>query len=197
MATATQTAASILNPATLKQRAEAQTGLHDWGNTGFDEGLAKVCQSACDEANLSDTHADALASNIVKTLAHRLRFYADRARYPEIAQQKISAPIIVTGLPRSGTTILHSLLAQDPAARSPLRWEIDELTPPPRAATYETDPRIASATKAVEALPAAFLAMHAMGAQLPEERHGFLALAFQSFNFWVCSTPPSFKTPLM
>jgi hypothetical protein len=191
------TAASILDPEALKRRAEVQTELHDWGNTGFDEGLMKVCQSACDEASLSNAHADALADNIVKALAHRLRFYANRACYPEIAKQKISAPIIVTGLPRSGTTILHSLLAQDSAARSPLRWEIDELTPPPRTDTFETDPRIARATAAVEALPAEFRAMHAMGAQLPEECHAFLSLAFQSFYFWAVVSLPSYCHWLM
>jgi len=68
---------------------------------------------------------------IRKLLANRLRIAADRARLPQIAEARIERPIFVIGFPRTGTTLLHSLLAEDPDARAPLRWHTTEPSPPP------------------------------------------------------------------
>ncbi len=59
---------------------------------------------------------------------------------------------MIVGQPRTGTTILYDLLAQDPANRAPLTWEVDRPCPPPETATYEDDPRIAEAD-ATAAMP--------------------------------------------
>jgi hypothetical protein len=103
---------------------------------------------------------------------------ADRRRFPEIRRQPITAPLVIAGPPRSGTTFLHSLLSQDPAFRCPLAWEMAQPSPPPEAATYETDPRIekwAQANLAPSdgmsntAANKEYAAKHLMGASLPEE----------------------------
>ena len=78
----------------------------------------------------------------MRLLSNRLRLVADRRRYPAIAGEVIRRPLFITGLPRSGTTFLHALLAQDPAHRSPLVWEVMSPSPPPDKATYRADPRI-------------------------------------------------------
>jgi len=67
---------------------------------------------------------------------------SDRKRYPDIADVNIEKPIFITGLGRSGTTFLHSLLSRDPDNRCPLVWETVFPSPPPEAATYDNDPRI-------------------------------------------------------
>jgi hypothetical protein len=65
------------------------------------------------------------------------------ARHPEIDEQEIVAPLFVLGLPRTGSTALHCLLGEDPAVRVMRNWECMNPCPPPEAATYGTDPRIA------------------------------------------------------
>ena len=66
-----------------------------------------------------------------KLLATRLRLAADRKRIPAIAQEKIERPIFVIGFARTGTTLTHSLLAEDPGARAPLWWHTHAPSPPP------------------------------------------------------------------
>jgi len=81
-------------------------------------------------------------------------------------------PVFIIGFPRTGTTILHDILAQDPANRAPLTWEVMFPSPPPRTETFETDPRIEVCENSFTAVRAAipqFKAMHPMGAQLSQE----------------------------
>jgi hypothetical protein len=185
-------AARVLDPSRLIAHVEAATGLNDWGTPEFRTALDQLCASAIDEADLQGAALAGFAATIERLLTNRLRLYADRAAFPEIATQKIVAPLIVTGLPRGGTTILHGLLAQDPAARSAAKWEVDCPSPPPRAENRANDPRIAISTAAVEAIPAAFRAMHAMGATLPEECNNFFMMAFRSPNFGATANLPSY-----
>lgn len=187
----------MLDPARLIARAEAATGLSDWGDPEFASALDRLCHSAADEAALSDAALGGFTANLDRLLHNRLRLYADRSAFPEIAAQRIHAPIVVTGLPRGGTTILHALLAQDPAARSPAKWEVDRPSPPPRRETRHKDPRIAVSDAAVAALPAAFRAMHAMGATLPEECNSIQMMAFRSPNFAASARLPSYMRWLL
>ena len=64
-------------------------------------------------------------------LENRLQLADTRKRHPEIAAAPVERPIFITGLPRTGTSILHELLAQDPAHRAPLHWEVRSPCPPP------------------------------------------------------------------
>jgi hypothetical protein len=105
----------------------------------------------------------------------------------------VTPPIVIVGQGRTGTTILHDLLAQDPATRVPLTWEVDRPCPPPETATYETDPRIAEVdaiTSGVELLIPGFLAMHPMGARLPQECVRITVSDFRSVMF-----PTQYRVP--
>jgi hypothetical protein len=64
-------------------------------------------------------------------LVSRLRIAADRKAYPEIAAAKIERPIFVSGFARSGTTLLHALLAEDPDSLAPSAWHSRMPSPPP------------------------------------------------------------------
>ena len=79
----------------------------------------------------------------VNYLATRLAITAWRRDHPEVADGTVERPIVIVGQPRTGTTILFDLLAQDPDLRAPLTWEVDMPVPPPETDTYDTDPRIA------------------------------------------------------
>jgi hypothetical protein len=81
-------------------------------------------------------------------------------------------PVFIIGLGRTGSTILHDILAQDPANRAPLTWEVTYPSPPPRTATFETDPRIAKTEAGFPPMDIRrekFKAMHPTGAQLSQE----------------------------
>lgn len=85
--------------------------------------------------------------NIIGQLSTRLRFVEDDLGYPEIARQDLGDPLIVIGLPRTGTTVTYDLLCLDPEARAPREWEWYIPWPPTEEATFDSDPRIAVVTE--------------------------------------------------
>jgi Sulfotransferase family len=86
---------------------------------------------------------------LTRLLTHRLQIALDRRRFPDIAREEITRPIFVVGLPRSGTTLLHSMLAEDPEAHAPRAWHVHTPSPPPGAGPV-CDGRMAYAQRAVE-----------------------------------------------
>jgi Sulfotransferase family len=123
-------------------RAEAETGLSDHG----DETLKDRFRILVDKINASGMDAEGLVSareTLHTLLGIRLRFIDDHQRYG-LDAEKVVRPLIATGEPRSGTTLLHALLAQDPNGRSLEFWEVMRPSPPPGLATQD-DRRIADA----------------------------------------------------
>ncbi len=108
------------------------------------------------------------------------------ASQPAIAAEVVNQPIIVTGLGRSGTTLLHELLAQDPANRAPLLWEFTHTVPAPTLANDVTDPRAEQSDREItmmdEMVPS-FKAMHENGGHLPTECIFAFAHQFSSDMF--------------
>jgi len=98
-------------------KCEAAAGLDDWGDPRGLEALERICDSARRTAP-PEASLVQLDGRVMTAGVRRLQMVADRKRYPQIARQRIEGPLIVVGLPRSGTTILHALLAQDPASRA-------------------------------------------------------------------------------
>ena len=186
-----------LDPQTLMDRAELAAGADDWGHPPFRGALDILCDSARRDTDLTAAGQAALTARILAAGVRRLKVYADRKRHPEIAGQKIARPLVLTGLPRSGAGVLHALLAQDPAARSPLNWELADPSPPPRAETFATDPRIARAEAAAQRLDPDFRALHPVGALLPEECGAITAMAFQTLNFRAAANLPSYMRWLL
>src|SRR5574340_401759 len=161
-----------LNPDHLIAAAEARTGLSTWGDGSFRVGLEHLVESLEREAHLTELGLYAAEAALVDRLANRLQLIEYRQRRPEVAQQQIRRPLFVLGLPRTGTTILHEVLAQDPEHLSPLHWEVIKPVPPPRAETLETDPRIAQVEQQLtqfEQMAPGLKAMHDNGASLPTE----------------------------
>jgi hypothetical protein len=125
------------------EKAKMATGLDELGGEGCREGLERLLDSARREADLNQAGVAALEGMVVMLLMKRLEIEDWYARHPEIDEQEIEAPLMILGLPRTGSTALHCLLGEDPAARVMRNWEGMNPTPPPERATYETDPRIA------------------------------------------------------
>jgi hypothetical protein len=116
--------------------------------------------------------------------------------HPEILAGEIRAPIFILGLPRTGTTILHQLMAQDPATRVPMTWEVHRPWPPPERETYDTDPRIAEVEghfAGIDRVLPGFKAMHPMGALLPQECVALTAHDFATMIYHTTHNVPGYQ----
>ena len=172
----------------LLAKASANTGLSNFGGDEFREPLALLIESLEKEANLTLMGRLVARGDLLRTLENRLGMVDQFERNPEILEQRIEAPIFVVGPPRSGTTIFHDLLAMDPDIRVPLTWETCFPLPPPDAATFRTDPRIArvqSDLDRVDQLLPEFKKMHPMGAERAQEcvamtSHDLASMIFQT-----------------
>ena len=172
-----------LGEASLLAEARARTGLDDFGGEEFHEPLRVLLDSIESERSLSFIGRVLARDDLVNLLETRLRITDARRRHPEIDAVAIHRPIFVTGLPRTGTSILHELLACDPANRVPLAWEVRHPCPPPETATYESDPRIGRAESEIqlwnEIVPQ-YPTIHELGARVPVECIMLTAHEFRS-----------------
>src|SRR5579864_4866544 len=113
----------------LIQQAESVTGLRDWGgeqyfDREFRELLKAMLYSLEHESALTDQGRRGAELRLAAALEARLKLIGDRARCPQITREQIVRPMFILGLPRSGSTFLHNLMAQDPANRVPQTWEM-------------------------------------------------------------------------
>lgn len=156
----------------LIRQARRATGLEDFGDEGFRPGLRVFLAALEKEANLNLMGRLMAQQNIRGYLKDMLQFEDFHKQHPDLRQQEIRQPLFILGLPRTGTTILFNLLAQDQRNRVPMAWEVSEPMPPPRAATYHCDPRIARCRKRfamLDRLSPGLKAIHEFGAELPQE----------------------------
>jgi hypothetical protein len=177
----------------LMEAARRETGLRDFGDPGFEAPLHRLLDALETEARPSLTGRVGLRQQLVRNLANRLRIHEALTRHPDIREVPVERPIFILGFPRTGSTLLHRLLAHMPGARVPLFWELLRPAPPPEAARRETDPRIAQAEKAIRGLyfmAPHMPAIHAFGAREPEECLQLLENRFTcaSYGFY-CRVP--------
>jgi hypothetical protein len=147
-------------------------GLDDLGPGPFLEPLARFVDSLNSEARLNEVGRYMARERILLHTVNRLHYVEDRKRFPAIADVTIEKPVFIVGLPRTGTTILHDILDQDPANRAPLTWELMFPSPPPTAEEAATDPRIAACQALIptgDRQSELFKAMHPTGALLSQE----------------------------
>jgi hypothetical protein len=164
-----------LRPEDLRQAARECTGLADFGDSWWEEPFTRLCASLDEEARLHLPGRLRTRAELQLILQNRLRLVDVWRREPAIAAERIHSPIVVTGLGRSGTTLLHELLACDPDNRPPLLWELLHSVPADRlgegyaawaAATAQLcDDEITL----MDAMVPAFTAMHENGGHLPTE----------------------------
>ena len=112
-----------INANEILDQAKSETGLSYLGEPLFFEGLNRLIDSINNEANLNEIGIQAQPIRIQGLLTNRLRFEEDLKKFPEILDQEIIAPIVIVGLPRTGSTMTHRLLASDPNHTAMLWWE--------------------------------------------------------------------------
>ena len=174
-----------MDAAGLLASATEQTGLDDFGDDSFREGLDRLVHSIETESKLNELGQMALPFLITRLLTTRLQVEDWYRRHPEIDEEPIEAPLIGLGLPRTGSTALSFLLAEDPGARSLLLWESNQPCPPP-STVAPPDPRIAEAAAGLavqEEMNPRLAALVPAEATGPMECQELMALDFKAHYF--------------
>jgi hypothetical protein len=185
----------VLDEATVIAAAERETGLTDFGADDFRARLRIWLAAADEDAGLNPLGRMTVFSNCVRVLANRLRLEDLLRRHPEILEIEISRPIIIAGLPRSGTTHLVNLISADQRLRSLPYWESLEPIPRPeeRPDAGGVDPRLGRAREAYarQAETAPLLrAMHDMTPEHVHEEIEVQELDFSTYNLeWYAHVP--------
>ena len=180
----------------LVEAAVVETGLEDFGGTSWREGLDRLVTSLNAEATLTQGGEEILGMRLGMLLSNRLRIVDTITTHPEITDEEVVGPLVIIGLPRTGTTALSNLLAADPQIRSIRLWESTEPVPPPESATQASDPRIESARRGLDAMYEAFPKMrslHFQAADGPTECQDLLGMDFRTAHFDGMARVPAYS----
>ena len=187
-----------LDPDALAEAARAQTGLDDFGSPDYEARLGTLCRAMGEQGGFNDAGIMQQHTLTVGLLKNRLLIEDLLSRHPEILDEEIAAPIVICGLPRTGTTHLHNLMSADPALRSLPYWESLEpvLADRERPAPAEPDPRLARTQMALDFLDAAmpyFKRMHEMTVEHTHEEIQLLAIDFSTMLFETTAPMPLWR----
>ncbi len=193
----------------LLAAARARLGLADGGvadfcHADFDadsliEPLDRVLAALEREAQLTLTGRWLTRRFLLRLLEVRLQLMAYLRSDPAVVDEPIEAPLFVAGAPRTGTTILHALLAADPAHRVPLGWELLRPVPPPNPDPLRrsADARIELAEQELvlpQTVVSGLLKVHVYGARRPKECLSAMSFAFRSEEFSTRYFVPSYES---
>ena len=194
--------ALLLEPSALMDAASAEIGLDDFGDgfpdTGFRERLDVLCTALRTEAGLGPSGVVSSYTQLVQLLKSRLLLEDLWRRHPEILELAIERPIVICGLPRTGTTHLHNLIAADASLRSLPYWESVEpvLGEQEQPGPGEPDPRLARTEAALDVVNTAmpyFRRMHEMTTDHVHEEIQLLAIDVSTMLFDTMAPMPSWR----
>jgi len=186
---------SNLTVDSLMSEASIQTGLDEWGDESFRIPLQVLLDSLKQEGQLHDQGWRNVHGTLLLRLKNRLKVLAEIKQHPGILNQSIRKPLLIVGLPRSGSTLLHRLLSLDQSNRPLLYWEALYPAPASKPEYRDTDPRIELTVehiKKVAELWPNFRTIHDYGAKLPEECYHLLANTFTFPVFFAMASIPSY-----
>jgi hypothetical protein len=181
-----------LNSEALLAAAAERTGLDGWGDDGFRDRLDVLTGSLREETGLSDVGVAVVFEQLVGNLVNRLRFEALIAEHPEIEDVEIKRPIIICGLPRTGTTHLHNLIAADPNLRYLPYWESLEPFPGPGEDESARRDRCSTGLDLVDTSMPEFKRMHDMTVDHAHEEIQLLANDISGMLFETTYHIPTF-----
>ena len=189
---------SILSTDRLLEEAARQTGLTDFGEDGFREPLDILLGSLREEARLNELGVFTMHRDILRLLTNRLLTEKAFADDPSMNDTPVDRPLFILGFPRTGTTLLHNLLACDPNARWLRLWEGLYPAPAPRSLT--DDPRIEQAEQWVadlEKFAPRSATAHKLVARGPEECLWLMEHTFADMIFGARAPIPGYAEWLM
>lgn len=150
-----------------------------------EDGLRRMVSAINEEARPNSFGSLAVKKLLERTLYGRYKIEQHVLKNPEIERTPINQPVFIIGMPRTGTTILHALLHEDPEHRSPLAWECLLPYPPSTPGTFRDNEQLNSVRKEfgqLFKLVPDFLRKHYMAADSPQECLGIDALDFNTFQ---------------
>lgn len=159
----------------------------------FIEGLRCLAAAVSSAGRYDAERLQQLQRDLLLRIIADLKVSRDVERHPEIAAVPVARPLLIAGFGRTGSSLLHHLLALDPNARTPLLWELWHVSPPPRPENRSTDPRIELAQRRLDAFTRAdpaILQIHPMAARAPDECHWimrhspFLPMLYEAPEYW-------------
>jgi Sulfotransferase family len=185
----------VLTADGLVEDAVTSTGLTDFGGESYREGLDRLCDALAHEAELNAMGNEIFGLRLRSALTNRLKVEETYRTNPEIDDEVVEGPIVILGLPRTGTTAASQLVASDPAVRSLRLWESGSPVPPPESATEDDDPRIADTEVGLQMMYDMFPRMkslHFETATGPTECIDLLSMEFRTAHFDGMAHVPSY-----
>lgn len=180
----------------LHASARRITGLDDFGDDPYRDGLAVLLASYAEDAALTPAGNKAMRAFLRGALVARLLSEAAWKRHPEHAEVPIERPLFVTGLPRTGTTALHRLLAADPAHQGLEVWLTEYPQPRPPRETWAGDPVFQGIQAAYERHHVEnpeFMGVHYMSAGMVEECWQLLRQSMRSISYECLAHLPGYS----
>jgi hypothetical protein len=181
----------------LLDAARAATGLQDFGaDLGFMKGLRVLVDAAPREARLNAIGEQLVYGGILRLLVNRLRYVRDVGAHPEILDERIVKPIVVIGLPRTGTSKLQRVLSADPEAQRLDLWKQQNPAPFPDEVRGAPTARIEAARQIEQMLTTmfpGFQARHPLEAEEPDEELHLMEGSFDCMLSWVFTRLPTFR----
>jgi hypothetical protein len=175
-----------LDPVALSAAARTRAGLDDLGAPDYWDGLVALTDALDHDARLTAFGRMGMRENLVDALAARAGVLDWHRREPRIGAEEVEAPVVIIGLPRTGTTLLSNLLQQDGRLRTLRHWEALAPVPPPTLVEDVTDRRVRAAEKQLDGLwriAPGFRAIHPMEPGGPTECVTVLAQAMTSMQY--------------
>ena len=187
--------AGDLTPEGIKKAAADRAGSDNFGDWAIGEPLELLIEAYHREAALTPLGWLAVRETLVSGLANLVGMEKELQANPGIAGQRLGTPVFVIGLPRTGTTLLHALLSQDPGNRTPLSWEV--MYP----GSYVDDPKGRAAAMRscarrlgwANRLAPAFKRIHPIAHDLPQECIAITAHVLRSIQFHTTHNVPSYQ----
>jgi len=177
----------------LMASARRRTGFSEFGDTSFIGPLQNFLRACFEEADLSFSGRIATRWDVARFLSNLLRLREEERKAPEILDQPVARPIFISGLPRSGTTFLHSLLTEDPANLVPRVWQLIHPYPSEGLGPDFRRLRVARQLRLFGLLAPDFRRMHPIDANSPQECSEITAHVFASLRFDSTYRIPSYR----
>ena len=180
------------------EQAARESGLDDFGEDIYSEPLTVFLKGAKQEAGLSPMGEVTVWGQVLQFLKNRLLIEEAYRHQPELSEQVLDRPIVIAGLPRTGTTHLHNLISSDPALYFLPWWESLEPLPPlaERGADMDVDPRWQRAADGIDMrdrLMPHFKRMHDMWPEHAHEEIHLLAIAGSTMFFETLAPSESWR----
>ena len=185
-----------LNIDDIHHKAKQKTGLTDFGDIDYLAGLEHLIKSTETEAKLSQIGRIAAKSALIDNLANRMLMVDFVKKNPAVKEEVIAQPMFIMGLPRTGTTILHAIIAEANEHRAPRLWEMQRPFPPPAKNPADNEARILELEKnaaMLDVLAPEMKLKHESNPRLVEECLPWMATSFFQEQFSTVHRLPGYR----